>query len=167
MRRISLAALAVACLAISGVQMPLPRPAAAADDPYAGVEVLRGLFAGHDYNRDGRISPRELNAFAVLVFVSTDADADGRVSLAEFLAWDPGFASLARERGKVEAFEAAKREVFEARDRNGDGGVDETEMTVNAAHEFVLADKDRDGSLSPDEYAVGFPILVVIARAIR
>src|SRR3712207_1349753 len=117
MRLTSLAAVAAACLATFGVQMPPPRLAvAAAEDPYAGVEVLRGLFAGHGYNRDGRISPRELNAFAVLVFVSTDADADGRVSLEKFLAWDPGFASVARERGKVEAFEAAKREVFKARD---------------------------------------------------
>jgi hypothetical protein len=166
MRRTSLAALAAAYLVTFGVQ--LSPPAATAEDPYAGVEVLRGLFAGHDYNRDGRISPRELNAFAVLVFVSTDADGDGRVSLAEFLAWDSGFASAARECGKVEAFEAATREVFEARDRNGDGGVDETEMTVNAAaHEFVLADKDHDGSLGPREYAIGFPILAVIARAIR
>ena len=47
------------------------------------------------------------------------------------------------------------------------GHLDETEMTVNAAHEFAAADKDHNGSLSPDEYAVGFPILAAIARTIR
>jgi hypothetical protein len=83
------------------------------------------------------------------------------------MAWDPGFATLARQKGKVQAYEAAKREVFGARDRDGDGGLDETELSVNAAHDFVVADRDRNGSLDPGEFAVGYPVLAVIARALR
>lgn len=167
MARTSLAALGAACLAALGVPMLVPPAAAAPGDPYAGVEVLRGLFASNDYNRDGRISARELNVFTELAFVSMDTDADGRVSLKEFMVWDPGFASLARERGKVEAFEAAKQGVFKAWDRDGDGSLDETEMAVNGAHAFVVADEDRDGSLGPEEFAVGFPVLADIAKALR
>lgn len=167
MTRTSLVALGAACLAALGMSMLAPPAAAAPGDPYAGVEVLRGLFASNDYNRDGRISARELNVFTELAFVSMDTNADNRVSREEFMVWDPGFASLARERGKVEAFEAAKREVFEARDLDKSGSLDETEMAVNGAHDFVVADKDRDGSLSPEEFAVGFPILADIAKALR
>ena len=70
-------------------------------------------------------------------------------------------------RGKVQAFEAAKREVFRGRDRDGDGGLDETELSVNAAHDFVVTDRDRNGSLDPGEFAAGYPILAVIARVLR
>jgi hypothetical protein len=93
MTRASLAALGFVCAGALGAEVLSPRPAtAAADEPY---EILRGMFASYDYNRDGRITAREFNAFRVLVFVSMDADADGRVSLDEFMAWDPGFAQLA------------------------------------------------------------------------
>jgi hypothetical protein len=96
MTRASLAALGFVCAGALGADVLSPRPAtAAADEPYADVEILRGMFASYDYNRDGRITAREFNAFRVLVFVSMDADADGRVSLDEFMAWDPGFAQLA------------------------------------------------------------------------
>ena len=167
MRRASLAAAGLACFVAAVAPAPTPRPASAAEDPYAGVEVLRGLFASNDYNGDGRISPRELNVFTEFAFVSSDADADARVSLEEFMAWDPGFATLAEYRGKAQAYEAAKREVFGARDRDGDGGLDEAELSVNAAHDFVVADRDRNGSLDPGEFAAGYPILAVIARALR
>src|SRR4051794_8385540 len=89
------APLSLTCLAIL-VMLALPaRPAAAAGEPYAAAEVLRGLFVSYDYNRDGRISVREVHAFSELISVSMDTNDDGRVSVEEFLIWDPGFASLA------------------------------------------------------------------------
>jgi hypothetical protein len=47
MRRTSLAAVGLACFVAAGAQALTPRPASAAEDPYAGVEVLRGLFASN------------------------------------------------------------------------------------------------------------------------
>jgi hypothetical protein len=168
MTRSSLAALGFVCVGALGAYALSPRPAtAAADEPYAGVEILRGLFVSYDYNRDGRITPREFNAFTQVVFVSMDTDADGRISREEFVAWDPGFAYLAEQRGKEEPFKAAKREAFRAWDRDSDGELDETEISVNGAHDFISADKDGNGSLSPGEFAVGFPILARVAKALR
>lgn len=167
MGRASLAGLSLMSLVALGGQALPPRAAVAATDPYAGVEVLRGLFASYDFNRDGWISARELNVFTELTFVSMDTDESDRISREEFMTWDPGFASLARERGKVQAFDAAKNGVFESRDRGRDGSLDATEVSVNGAHDFVIADKDRDGSLSPGEFALGFPILAALARALR
>jgi hypothetical protein len=116
MARSSLAALGLVCVGALGAFGLSPRPAIAADEPYAGVEILRGLFVSYDYNHDGRITPREFNAFTQVAFVSMDTDADGRVSREEFVAWDPGFAYLAEQRGKEEPFNAAKREAFRAWD---------------------------------------------------
>lgn len=167
MGRASLAGLSLMSLvAVGGQALPL-RAVVAATDPYAGVEVLRGLFASYDFNRDGRISARELNVFTELTFVSMDTDESDRISREEFMVWDPGFASLARERGKVQAFDAAKNGVFASRDRDGNGSLDATEVSVTGAHDFVIADEDRDGSLSPGEFVLGFPILAAIAHALR
>jgi hypothetical protein len=168
MTRASLAALGFVCAGALGADVLSPRPAtAAADEPYADVEILRGMFASYDYNRDGRITAREFNAFRVLVFVSMDADADGRVSLDEFMAWEPGFAQLAEQRGREQQFNAAKRGAFRAWDRKDDGELDETEFSVNGSRDFVIADEDRNGSLTPGEFAAGYPILARIAKALR
>jgi hypothetical protein len=51
--------------------------------------------------------------------------------------------------------------------RDQDRNLDETEMSVNGAHDFIIADEDEDGSLSPGEFVVGFPILARIAKALR
>jgi Ca2+-binding EF-hand superfamily protein len=142
------AALVVCLVALGALS---PRPAIAADEPYAGVEILRGLFASYDYSRDGRITPREFNVFTEVAFVSMDTDANERVSREEFMAWDPGFANLAEQRGKEQAFNSAKREAFRAWDRDGNGNLDAIEMSVNGAHDFIIADEDRNGSLSPGE----------------
>jgi len=166
MTRSVLAALGLVCLGALGALSPRPA-SAAADEPYAGVEILRGLFASYDYNRDGRITPRELNAFTELAFVSMDADADSRVSREEFMAWDPGFAYLAAQRNREQPFNAAKGDVFGTWDRTGDGSLDETEMLVNAAYDFVNADDDGNGTLDPREFALGFPILARIAKALN
>jgi hypothetical protein len=167
MRPTSLATVGLAWLVTVGTQALSPTPATAAEDPYGGMEVLRGLFASNDFNRDGRISLRELQVFANLAFVSMDTDSDDRVTLEEFMLWDPGFESLARERGKVEALEAAKREVFKTRDRDRDDSVDETELLVSCAYDFIEADKDQNGSLNPGEFAFDYPILGTIATALR
>ena len=63
-------------------------------------------------------------------------------------------------------FNAAQRGAFRAWDRTGDGTLTETEMAVNAAHDFVIADEDRNGSLSPWEFAARFPILAILAKAL-
>jgi hypothetical protein len=78
----------------------------AAEDPYTSVEVLRGLYASIDYNRDGKISAREFNVYGELMFVSTDMNDDDQLSLEEFMDWDPGFATLAKEQGKEQPFNA-------------------------------------------------------------
>ena len=49
--------------------------------------------------------------------------------------------------------------VAAGRQHGEDGNLDETEMSVNAAHDLVVADEDRNGSPGPWEFAARFPIL--------
>ena len=61
----------------------------------------------------------------------------------------PRLRHLGRATGQGAAVRVAKRDAFRAWDRTGDGHLDETEMSVNGAHDFVIADEDGDGPLSP------------------
>lgn len=159
--------LGLTCLAAISEQA-LPQCSALAAENSSPVDLtMRRLFASHDYNNDGRISPREATTFGWLAAVSMDADSDARISLEEFLIWDPGFRSLAEERGELEAYDNAQREVFEAFDRDRDGLLSEAEISVNIASSFVAADADRDGWLTPEEFVEGFPILAEIAEAMH
>lgn len=81
---------------------------------------LRGDFAAQDANGDGRIRLAEYLAFrrglARQKFATLDADSNGKVSLAEF-----------RQELGIPSGEAGRR-VFDSRDSNHDGWLSEQEL---------------------------------------
>ena len=74
--------------------------------------------------------------------MAADANHDGRVSRAEFVA------AMTNRKG-----DPAKR--FEHLDRNGDGVVDRPEIDTAASKRFRRLDSDSDGRLTRDERKAG------------
>jgi hypothetical protein len=88
-----------------------------------------------------------------------DVNNNGELTPEEVLQWDPGYLLLAEELGRTDRFSAAKEEVFNTRDLNGDGTVAYDEYSVSSLYDFYKADVDRDGGLSKDEFVGKFRIL--------
>lgn len=131
---------------------------AAAQSPMTAEEALALLFQSQDADGNGVLSPREVAEFRRLAYISLDTNADMMASSEEWLAWDPGFEPVARQIGRLEAFQTAKTELFTMHDANEDGFVSDAEMKAGFFDQFVKADADESGTLSPEEHA-GFEIV--------
>jgi hypothetical protein len=125
-----------------------------------------GLFAAADLNGDGKISRREHIHFADLVFLSMDADGDGSLTPAEFLAWDPGYIQAAEQAGRTKALADAKEDVFEELDLNDDKSLDHDEMSAASLRMFYQADTDRNRVLSRKEFFEEFYIVKTVRDAV-
>jgi Ca2+-binding EF-hand superfamily protein len=105
---------------------------------------LAAQAAQYDLNRDGTVTPEEIQTGRAAEFNRADSNRDGQLSLAELHS--------------VQTERRAAR--FAQRDANGDGvlSLDEFQAQrrmppAQAATVFGLADRDHDGSLSQDESA--------------
>ncbi|MGJ3265498.1 MAG: hypothetical protein ACFE0R_19945 [Salinarimonas sp.] len=109
----------------------------------------------------------DLERFRDSVFVGMDHDEDGVVTYPEFAAWDPGFAIVAEEVGRSDAYTTASKIVFAVWDRDGDGGLTAPEMRFAMAADFRRADLDDNALLTRDEFIQGFLVMVAMRAAIR
>ena len=142
-----------------------------------GGALGRDLFARFDKSRDGRVTLFEF-ALPPGLLKDLDRDRDGALERAEFPArrnrpyafypfGDPAeFRKLFdRDRdGKIVKREFPSREIFDSLDGNGDGTIQEMELTqafaaarglgVDAVPDDFVSrfDLDRDGSVSPSEF---------------
>jgi len=98
-------------------------------------------FSQADTNQDGKLSRDEASDYLVIeIFISRDANHDGRMTLEEWIGGDP-----------------TRSADFEKRDADHDGIVTTKEsITYGRAHGGVNqimqeADTDHDGALSRDE----------------
>ena len=132
-----------------------------------GRKVGEAIFATMDPNARGWIHQGDLEAFRASVFVGMDGDNNGKVTYAEFSAWDPGFAYVAEQTGRADAYTTASKIVFAFWDRNGDGEMTESEMRHAMTADFRRADLDDDGVLSQTEFLQGFPIMLAMRAALR
>lgn len=109
----------------------------------------------------------DLEVFRASVFGGMDYDGDNRVTHEEFSQWDPGFAAIAEEVGRFDAYLTASKIVFAFWDRDGSGELAEPEMRFAMTADFRRADLDDDGLLTREEFIQSFPIMVAMRAAIR
>ncbi len=150
--------LAVAFVGLGTVAM-------AEDTP--GKQLAMLTFESMDTNTDKSVSGDELAAFADSVLVSMDADADKKVSLAEFQGWDFGFVNIAEEADKLEGYATAQKIAFDFWDRDNDQSLTAEEMKAAMQREIAYADLDGNGSLNLDEFLMGFTINIVLRGALK
>ncbi|HET7535529.1 MAG TPA: EF-hand domain-containing protein [Candidatus Didemnitutus sp.] len=98
-------------------------------------------FREVDANGDGRISRAEYTAYDQQKFSKMDANGDGFVSLDEMAAYDGGMG------------EKATSDWFKKIDTDGDGKLSATEHAAGCDMMFTRMDTDGDGFVSPSEFA--------------
>ena len=154
--------------AILSLGMLAGHGAVQAEEPgIAGRKVGETIFATIDTNGRGWIHAGDLEQFRALVFVGMDADDNQAVNFNEFSSWDPGFAYVAEQMGRSDAYLTASKIVFSFWDRNGNDALTESEMRFAMTSDFRRADVDDDSLLTQEEFLQGFPIMVAMRAALR
>lgn len=102
-------------------------------------------FATADADKDGKLTPEELQAYRVNALKGIDADGDGLISVEELTA--------ARVKEMQSKIEAQAKAMVERRDIDGDGKLSAAELLTPPmpANMFERLDADKDGSLSAEE----------------
>lgn len=106
-------------------------------------EHQQKMFERDDANKDGRLT-REETRLPSAWFEKADANKDGALTLAELgnaHQHAPGKQAAGHGAGKARRF-----------DENGDGKVERQELRTAAANQFAQLDKNKDGSLTSDEF---------------
>ena len=167
---LSLAALAIAGTALAEQAMS---PGRGSDHTTTRVEALAHaaqLFARLDVNADGKVDPADREARRTAAFDRIDANKDGQISRAEFTAMRPGMGGHRMAghdmggRGMVSGSEKPAMSgnpmrghrmggmmLMRMADSNRDGAVSKDEFAAAAATRFDAADTNRDGQLTPAE----------------
>lgn len=142
-----------------------------AAEPIARTDVIEAaidVFAvAMDANHDGRISPVEIDTAGQMVFAAMDRNGDSAVTLPEMLEWEDGFAEVAAFRGRTQAFDASMSLVFAMFDADGSRSLDAEEHGQAVATGWARADRDRDGSLTIDEFRKNFVMTVAVRTALN
>ncbi|MCP4303522.1 MAG: signal transduction protein [bacterium] len=149
-----------------GALVVVGAPAIGEEKP-EGRRLAELTFEMVDEQGKGSVNLGDVEAYRDLVFVSMDADDDGKITLDEFLAWDIGFEQIAEGTDKVVAHDTALKVVFAFWDRNGDGSISKSEHQRAIAADFQRADLNDDAVLTEDEFLGGFAILVAIRAALK
>jgi Ca2+-binding EF-hand superfamily protein len=104
-------------------------------------EHQQKMFERDDANKDGRLT-REETRLPSAWFEKADANKDGALTLAEL-------GNAHNHAGAKQGHGAGKASRF---DENGDGKVERQELRTAAANQFAQLDKNKDGSLTSDEF---------------
>lgn len=133
----------------------------------APIRAMEDIAASIDANGDGIVTATEHGDFTFAAFLSMDADANGLIDEAEFLAWDMGFAHIAEGIGRLDAYSQVKADIFAAWDADGDGAIGFPEIREQAAAEFVNSDADGDGVVVARDLATGSAAFAAMLTAVR
>ncbi|MCR9120948.1 MAG: hypothetical protein NXH91_01580 [Phyllobacteriaceae bacterium] len=142
-------------------------PALAEQASTFGREVAVVAFRAIDEDGKGHVHMGHMEQFRQGVFAGMDYDNDGRVDFEEFSARDIGFEEAAVEEGRPEAVVTARRILFAMWDRNGDGRLTQSEHRFALSQDFRRADIDDNSVLDQDEYLIGYSVNLVMRAAIR
>lgn len=102
-------------------------------------------FAAVDADKDGKLTPAEIDAYRAAEAKAMDADGDGLLSAEELVAM--------HMKGAQERASAMAAMMIERRDADGDGKLSAAEMTMRPMPQRMLdrMDTDKDGALSAAE----------------
>jgi Ca2+-binding EF-hand superfamily protein len=129
----------------AAVLLALASPAPTQDGPAASS--LR-WFDSFDQDKDGVLTPEEVEATGSVEFFRIDTDASGTLTVEEYLAANPD--SDDDEVRKI-------RDRFEVMDRRGDGNGQVTQLEFVNFGKFIIeiADFNEDGRLARQEFIDG------------
>tara|TARA_R110002020_G_scaffold126073_1_gene283717 strand:+ start:1437 stop:1898 length:462 start_codon:yes stop_codon:yes gene_type:complete len=115
-----------------------------------GRNAQNSPFNAIDANGNGLLSKAEVGAWTDGVFSAMDADADGSLTMEEYMAvrMGPGADGQGRNAARQDAMQAAKADRFQAMDRNGDAKVSHDELTGHSAALFDQADTGKTGEIT-------------------
>ena len=102
-------------------------------------------FENLDQNRDGRITRLEMQYMGRERFKKADSNNDGQITAEEVLNLMPFFV-------RGQARQPVVR-YLKHQDSNGDGQVSLAEVLKHAEQRFTRLDSNRDGAVSPEEFA--------------
>jgi EF hand len=135
----------VLLLTAAAVFAQIPASASAQQGPAPGSLLW---FDSFDQNKDGVLTPEEVEATGQVEFFRIDTDASGTLTVDEYLA---------ANRNADDAEIRKTRDRFEVMDRRGDGNGQATPAEFIDFGKFVIqiADFDADGRLSRQEFIDG------------
>jgi hypothetical protein len=115
----------------------------------AGAESAEAEILAMDKNGDRVLTAAEHAVGARTLFVTTDTDQDGRVTVAEMDTYQ------ARRTVRDAAGEKSSAEKIRAVDANGDGALSADEHHAASLKMFTTMDTNVDGTLDKAELATG------------
>ncbi|MGD1888579.1 MAG: hypothetical protein ACFB01_15955 [Cohaesibacteraceae bacterium] len=127
-----------------------------------GQELPQVIFSSVDSMGNGTLDFAEATQLTQSIAFSADTNADERLSLKEFMAWDFGFAYLAESEGGVEGMALVKRVMFAVIDLDANKDIDARELRISTRRDFDRADFDGNGVLSEDEFEQGWTPIVML-----
>ena len=104
------------------------------------LQAMRGEFQKIDTNKDGFISPEEMQAYEAKRFNELDKDKNGVLDAGEL--------------------KADKTGMFKNADKNKDGKVDQNESTSQFKEYFKNMDSDKNGRVSEEEFKTYNPVVI-------
>lgn len=113
-------------------------------DPAVTAE-LRNIFDSHDTNQDGAFTSDELDNFGGSVFAGMDVRRDGQIAPKEWRGYG-FFEGVARENGRSDSYEEAKKRTFQRFDADGSGTLSPAELRAGVRGDFAEADRDGEGA---------------------
>jgi len=119
--------------------------------PLASAYPASAELKAIDTNHDGRISSGEHEVYARKMFDQIDTNHDDNISAEEL---DAAQGKISTHAGGSSAMNSAQK--IRRFDTNGDGAVSQTEQAAGARLKFQLMDADKNGELSPQEFAAGW-----------
>lgn len=140
---------------------------AIAEQKTKGRALAELSFDAMDGSEKGYLHLGDMEEGRANIFASMDADENDNLTLEEFLAWDYGYAAIAKDSNKQIAYRTALKVVFNLWDRNADGQITQTEHRKAIVRDFNRADINHDGVLDKGEFILGLSVLVAIRAALK